>query len=135
MTDAARPVKRRPPASNVYHVGFERNSRSSVDEFRLITLDPGHFHAGLIQKEMYSGVSKRVAVYAPLGPDLSEHLNRIARFNLRKENPTCWELDLHAAPDFLERMLAERPGKPVVLPGRKRANSGRICGTLDAVPH
>jgi len=38
-----------------------------MDEFRLITLEPGHFHAALIQKEMYSGVSKRVAVYAPLG--------------------------------------------------------------------
>jgi len=40
-----------------------------MDEFRLIILDPGHFHAALIQKSMYAGVSKRVAVYAPLGPD------------------------------------------------------------------
>jgi len=47
-----------------------------MDEFRLITLDPGHFHAGLIQKEMYDGVAIRVAVYAPLTPDLTEHLNR-----------------------------------------------------------
>ena len=86
-----------------------------MDEFRLITLDPGHFHAGLVQKEMYSGVSKRVAVYAPLGPDLVEHVNRIARFNLRRQNPTCWELDIHAAPDFPERMAAERPGNIVVL--------------------
>src|ERR1035441_10783581 len=91
-----------------------------MDEFRLITLDPGHFHAALIQKEMYSGVSQRVAVYAPLGPDLIEHLNRVARFNLRRENPTCWELDIHAAPDFLERMIQERPGDIVVLSGRNR---------------
>ena len=40
-----------------------------MDEFRLITLDPGHFHAALVQKEMYPGVSRRVAVYAPLGSD------------------------------------------------------------------
>ena len=93
----------------------------SMHEFRLITLNPGHFHAGLIQKEMYAGVSPRVAVYAPLGTDLTEHLNRVARFNLRQDNPTRWELDIHAAPDFLERMLAERPGNIVVLSGRNRA--------------
>jgi len=106
-----------------------------MDEFRLITLDPGHFHAGLIQKEMYAGVSPRVAVYAPLGSDLTEHLNRIARFNLRKENPTHWELDIHAAPDFLERMLAERPGNIVVLSGRNRAKIGYIRAALDAGLH
>src|ERR1035441_4417746 len=103
-----------------------------MDEFRLITLDPGHFHAALIQKEMYSGVSKRVAVYAPLGADLMEHLNRVARFNLRKENPTGWELDIHAAPDFLKRMLEERPGNIVVLSGRNRGKIDLIRASLDA---
>ena len=106
-----------------------------MDEFRLITLDPGHFHAALIQKEMYSGVSKRVAVYAPLGPDLVEHLNRVARFNLRRENPTSWELDIHAAPDFLARMLAERPGNIVVLSGRNRGKIDLIRASLDAGFH
>src|ERR1017187_3122975 len=106
-----------------------------MSEFRLITLDPGHFHAALIQKEMYSGVSQRLAVYAPLGPDLIEHLNRVARFNLRRENPTCWELDIHAAPDFLARMLAERPGNIVVLSGRNRAKIGYIRAALDAGLH
>ena len=106
-----------------------------MDEFRLITLDPGHFHAGLIQKEMYRGVARRVAVYAPLGPDLTEHLARIVRFNLRKENPTSWEMDIHAAPDFLERMLAERPGNVVVLSGRNRAKIHRIAASLAAGLH
>src|SRR4051794_18271474 len=106
-----------------------------MDEFRLITLDPGHFHAALIQKEMYAGVANRVAVYAPLGPDLVEHLNRISRFNLRPENPTSWELNIHAAPDFLERMLAERPGNIVVLSGRNRAKIHRIVASLRAGLH
>ena len=93
------------------------------DRFRLITLDPGHFHAALIQKEMYPGVSPRVAVYAPLGPDLTEHLNRIARFNARAQNPTAWKLDIHTGPDFLEQLIAERPGNIVVLSGRNRGRS------------
>jgi predicted dehydrogenase len=106
-----------------------------MDEFRLITLDPGHFHAALIQKSMYAGVSKRVAVYAPLGPDVIAHLNRIAHFNLRSPHPTCWELNVQTAPDFLERMLADAPGNIVVLSGRNRAKIGRILATLDAGLH
>ncbi|HEY2018579.1 MAG TPA: putative oxidoreductase C-terminal domain-containing protein [Bryobacteraceae bacterium] len=106
-----------------------------MDSFQLITLDPGHFHAGLIQKEMYAGVSPRVRIYAPLGSDLTEHLNRIARFNQRKVNPTRWELDIHAAPDFLERMLADRAGNIVVLSGRNRAKIGYIRKALEAGFH
>jgi hypothetical protein len=36
---------------------------------RLVTLDPGHFHAALVQKFMYDGVDARVHVYAPGGDD------------------------------------------------------------------
>ena len=50
-------------------------------EIRLMTLDPGHFHAALVQKEMYPDVSPNVHVFAPLGPDLIGHLDRIAAFN------------------------------------------------------
>ena len=67
-----------------------------MHEIRLITLDPAHFHAALVQKERYPGVSPAVTVYAPLGMDLTEHLVRVARFNLRLEDPTAWKLDIHA---------------------------------------
>jgi len=103
-----------------------------MTEVKLITLDPGHFHAALIQKTMYSEISKRVHVYAPLGPDLIGHLNRIALFNLRKENPTSWELEIHTGPDFLERMLKERPGNVVVLSGRNRGKIDRIKASVEA---
>jgi predicted dehydrogenase len=99
--------------------------------FRLITLDPGHFHAALIQKESYPEVSNRVAVYAPLGADLAEHLNRVARFNLRAQNPTAWELDIHTSEDFLARMLADRPGNIVVLSGRNRGKIDLIRASIE----
>src|SRR5436305_6281026 len=84
-------------------------------DVKLITLDPGHFHAALVQKEMYANVAPRVHVYAPLGADLIAHLNRIAGFNARRDQPTAWELEVHAGPDALPRLLAERPGNVVVL--------------------
>ena len=61
-----------------------------AEPVRLITLDPGHFHAALIQKEMYPGVSEVVQVFAPVGTDLVAHLNRVAQFNERAERPTRW---------------------------------------------
>jgi predicted dehydrogenase len=87
---------------------------------RLITLDPAHFHAALVQKEMYPGVAPTVHVFAPLGPDLIAHLQRIASFNSRKDNPTSWELEVHAGPEPLERMLRDQLGNVVVLSGRNR---------------
>src|SRR6185369_15578144 len=53
----------------------------------------------------------------------------------RKQNPTRWEMDIHAAPDFLERMLADRPGNIVVLSGRNRAKIDYIRAALDAGLH
>jgi predicted dehydrogenase len=106
-----------------------------MDEYRLITLDPGHFHAALIQKEAYPGVSDRVAVYAPLSSDLTEHMNRVARFNQRKDKPTSWELDVHASPDYLARMAADRPGNIVVLSGRNRLKIAYIRAALEAGLH
>jgi predicted dehydrogenase len=106
-------------------------AETSVDApVRLMTLDPGHFHAGLVQKEMYPGVSPIVHVYAPLGPDLVAHLNRITQFNHREANPTRWQLEVHAGPDFAERMIKERPGNVVVLSGRNRGKIDRILAAV-----
>ena len=102
---------------------------------RLMTLDPGHFHAALIQKEMYPRVDPTVHVYAPLGPDLLAHLGRISAFNRRPDRPTAWRLEVHAGPDYLERMLREKPGNVVVLSGRNRGKIDRILAAVEAGLH
>jgi len=106
-----------------------------MTEFKLITLDPGHFHAALVQKEMYPDVAKRVHIYAPVGPDVAAHINRIAGFNSRKADPTSWELEVHCAPDFLARMLADRPGNVVVLAGRNHVKIDYIRAAVEAGFH
>ncbi len=106
-----------------------------MPDFRLITLDPGHFHAALVHKEMYPGISNRVSVYAPLSRDLADHIGRVARFNTRSERPTSWGMEVYAAPDYLERMLAARPGDVVVLSGRNRRKIEYIRRAIDAGLH
>src|SRR5665648_1134014 len=59
-------------------------------EVKLMTLDPGHFHAALIQKSMYDQIDPTVYVFAPEGTDVTDHLARIEGFNTRAENPTSW---------------------------------------------
>ncbi len=127
-TLAGKPLREQPVKDSVAQSG-------PMSEIRLITLDPAHFHAALVQKEMYSGVSPHVAVYAPLGFDLTEHLVRVARFNLRPDDPTSWRLEIHAGPDFLERMLKERPGNVVVLSGRNRAKIEQIQQSIECGLH
>lgn len=99
---------------------------------RLITLDPAHFHAALVQEQMLTGIDKRVAVYAPLGPDLLDHLRLIEQFNSRVNHPTSWELDVHCSSRSLEEMVAARPGNVVVLAGHNRVKIAKIKASLEA---
>jgi predicted dehydrogenase len=102
---------------------------------RLMTLEPGHFHAALIQREMYAGVDPTVHVFAPLGPDLLAHLGRVAAFNRRAEQPTSWQLEVHAGPEPLARLLREKPGNAVVLSGRNRGKIDMILASVEAGLH
>jgi predicted dehydrogenase len=103
-----------------------------MQEIRFITLNPGHFHAALVQKEMYEDVAAQVHVYAPLGPDLTAHLGRIAGFNTRAAQPTAWQLEVHACPDYLQRLAKEKPGNVVVLAGCNAPKIDAILAALDA---
>lgn len=113
---------------------FTPHTRGAED-IKLITLDPGHFHAALFQREMLPGVSPQVYVYAPLGPDLVAHVQRVAQFNLRRENPTHWQLEISTDPNPLTRMLAERRGNVVVLSGNNREKMERIEAIVRAGMH
>jgi len=104
----------------------------AADQVKLIVLDPGHFHAALVQKDMYASLDPVVSVYAPMGPDVVDYLNRIALFNTRQENPTSWNIELHTGPDFFERMLKEHPGNVVILTGRNRPKIDRIEASVNA---
>ena len=101
----------------------------------LVVVDPGHFHATLVQQQMYPGMSPLVRVHAPLGPDLIDYLNRITRYNRRSRAATDWRLDVHAGPDFLDRMRDEPPGGIAIFSGRNRGKIERIIAALETDLH
>src|ERR1051326_348381 len=112
--------------------GVLMGSISLGAQVRLVTLDPGHFHAALVQKFMYPQVDAEVHVYAPEGEDLRLHLKRIEDFNARAENPTRWKELLYTGPDFLERMVKERAGNVIVIAGNNTRKTKYIEESVKA---
>lgn len=85
-----------------------------------MTVAPGHFHAALVQKRMVPAVHPRSYLYGPLDADTVAHVERLAGFNNRDEQPTAWEVDVRAGGNWLARYQREMPGNTVVLSGRNR---------------
>lgn len=110
------------------------DSKSSMEKtykVKLITVDPGHFHASLVQKIMYDQVSPDVHVYAPDGPDCQQHLSRIKSYNSRTANPTSWNELVYTGSDFFEKMIAGKAGNVVVLSGNNMKKAEYIIRSVD----
>lgn len=99
---------------------------------KLVTVDPGHFHAALVQKRMYEQVSPDVHVYAPEGPDCNLHIERIRAYNQRAVDPTSWNEIVYTGPDFFEKMLSEKAGNVVVLSGNNKKKAEYITRSINA---
>src|SRR5512133_43502 len=104
----------------------------NLDQVRLMTVDPGHFHAALVQRIMYDQVNPEVHVYAPEGTDYVQHLNRIKSFNERAKDPTNWNEIVYTGSDFFEKMLEDKPGNVVVLSGNNRKKAEYITRSVNA---
>jgi hypothetical protein len=67
-----------------------------MPETNLVVVDPGHFHATLVQQQMYPELSPLVRVFALLGPTdrLPEPVRR------RPQAATDWRLDWVCRPRF-----------------------------------
>jgi predicted dehydrogenase len=99
---------------------------------RLIIVDPGHFHAALVQKTMYNQISPDVKLYAPEGPDYKQYLDKIKTYNERPDSPTSWKEIVYTGNDFFEKMIAEKAGNVVVLSGNNKKKAEYISGSINA---
>ncbi len=86
-------------------------------EVQLVVLDPGHFHASLLQKFPQRLVNDTVHVYAPQGDELDQYMASIEGYNQRADNPTHWQMEVYTGEDYLERMIGDEKGNVVILAG------------------
>jgi|SRR5690554_161684 len=104
-------------------------------EIKLMTLDPGHFHASLVQKSMYDQISPTVYVYSKEGPELDAFLASINNYNSRSEEPTSWKMEVYTGDDFLEKMIQEKKGNVMITAGNNRNKTKNIKAAVDASIH
>lgn len=86
-------------------------------KIEVVVLDPGHFHASLLQKETLTDVSDTIRIYAPEGIAVNQYLESIDSYNQRAESPTTWKKQVYTGDDYLQKMLADHKGNIVVLAG------------------
>ena len=110
-------------------------SQDQPEPIKLVTLDPGHFHAAVIQKKSYPGVSDEAYVYAPEGEDLRMHLQRIAGYNQRSESPTSWHEEIYTGADFLQKMVQQKKGNLLILAVNNKHRSRYISEGIKAGYH
>jgi len=104
--------------------------KETPEKVKLMTLDPGHFHAALVQKTMYPQVDSTIYLYAPEGPEAQDFLSKIESYNTREEAPTQWKIEKNFTDDYLNKMIADKPGNVMVVAGK---NSKKIDYILEAV--
>ncbi len=114
---------------------FMVNANAQKPSVKLITLDPGHFHAALVQKSMYAQVDPKVFVYAKKGSDLDQHLGRIKGYNTQTTSPTHWDEIVYEGDDYLSKMLKEKKGNVVVLAGNNQLKTDYILKSIEAGYH
>ena len=112
--------------------GTEKSQEKMDNKLQLITLDPGHFHAALVQKSMYADVDSVVHVYAPEGQEVKSHLSLVDSYNTRTENPTAWKQQVYTGQDYLEKMFAEKAGNVVVIAGNNKLKTDYISRSVES---
>ena len=100
-------------------------------EIELVVLNPGHFHASLLQKFSQKHVNDTVLVYAPNGSELNQYLASIEGYNNRSENPTAWKEMVYSGNDYLEKMLEEKKGNVVILAGNNLKKTEYISKAIN----
>lgn len=121
---------------NACNNAAKNSDGENAEKIHLITLDPAHFHAALVQKTMYPEIDSVVHVYAPEGLGLTEQLNYIKQYNSRAEDPTHWVEKVYAGDDYLQKMLSDQQEKQgtkvVVTAGNNKRKTEYIKKSIDA---
>lgn len=102
---------------------------------QLIALDPGHFHASLVQQQMYPDIDSVIQVYAPDGPEVKQYLQQVAGYNKKENGAVHWETNVYTGDDYLQKMLLCAPGNIVVLAGNNRLKPTYIHRSIHAGMH
>jgi len=103
--------------SLLYACGLKKNSNriEKAKAIQMIQLDPTHSHAAAAQNDQLDFLDSTVFVYTPDKNAIEPYLNQIKSMNSRAQDPTNWNEEVYAGPDYLEKMVTDKKGNVVVL--------------------
>jgi len=107
-------------------------ANNTAKKWTLMTLEPAHFHASLIQKSMSEALDSNCFVYGSADNVVKAHLDLLDGYNNRKDEPTSWNPHVYIGNDFLEKMLHDKPGNIVVLAGNNKQKTEYIVQSAAA---
>ena len=81
---------------------------SGSHKIDLIVLDPGHFHASLLQKETLTDVSDTIRIYAPEGIAVNQYLESIDSYISGRN------LLRHGKNKYIPEMIISRKCLPII---------------------
>ncbi len=99
----------------------EMEADSLVREYvdiNLCVIDPGHFHANLLQKHPLEGVNSEVRVYAPKGSELNQYLKGVDK--------SMWTEKVYASKDFLSLLPESKLGDVAMIAGKSSSKTKYI---------
>ena len=64
-------------------------------KIEVVVLDPGHFHASLLQKDALAVINDTIRIYAPEGIGVNQYLESIDSYNHRPKSPTTWKKQVY----------------------------------------
>ncbi len=108
---------------------LENNPMTTV---KLMTLDPGHFHASLVHKSMYPQVDSTIYVFAPHGTEVDDFLNKIKTYNSKEEQPTGWKVKAYLSDEYVSQMITEKPGNVMIVAGKNSKKIDYIIAAVNA---
>ena len=101
-------------------------------KIEVVVLDPGHFHASLLQKDALAVINDTIRIYAPEGIGVNQYLESIDSYNHRTESPTTWKKQVYTGEDYLQKMLSDHKGDVVILAGNNQKKTRYIIESIKA---
>jgi len=92
----------------------------------ILVLNPGHFHAALVLRDLHPLLAQDIFVYSEPGPGLEGFLSLVNGFNRREHDPTNWRIHVYRGKNYLERLIEDRKGDIVILAGKNNSKIKHI---------
>ncbi len=91
-----------------------------------VIVNPGHFHAALTLRRRHTRLNDDVYVFAEDGPELEKFTTIVDSFNNRPNDPTQWSLHMYRGDDYLDALLARKPGDLAIVAGKNDTKMATI---------